>query len=210
MITQTLPTLIEPPFPTAPPGAAVGANPGLMDMERWKIDIKEYVSKKAKARESDSQRIYALVLGQCSPVIRSQMEAHQDWNTADDASYVMQLLKIIQQCMTLCQTRQHAIHSLFDAEALVMKKYTQGKTTSNHDYFEKFKDNVSTADQLGSEIGMQSQRIEAILNNIAIDLLNSTFKHRRADPSTDGWPHGRHAGKSQPKEIQRIRCAGPG
>jgi hypothetical protein len=187
MITQVLPTLVEPPFPVAPLGAQAGAGPNFMDIERWKIDIKEHITK-SKARESNSQRIYGLVLGQCSPAIRSRMEAHQEWIAADAASNVMGLLEIIQQCMTLRQTRQHAIHSLFDAEALVLK-YTQGRTTSNHDYFEKFKDNVSTAERLGSEIGMQSRRVEAILEDIAIDLLNPTDEEvkRARTKAKDGY-----------------------
>jgi hypothetical protein len=187
MITQVLPTLVEPTFPVAPAGAAAGAVPNFMEVERWKIDIRESITK-SKARESNSQRIYGLVLGQCSPAIRSRMEAHQNWTAADAASDVMGLLEIIQQCMTLCQTRQHAIHSLFDAEVLVLK-YTQGRTTCNHDYFEKFKGNVSTADRLGSEIGMQSQRVEAILDDITIDLINPTDDElaRAKSKARDGY-----------------------
>jgi hypothetical protein len=95
-----------------------------MAVERWKIDIKDYIAK-VKARESNSQRIYGLALGQRSPAIRSRMEAHADWIITDAASNVMGLLSIIQQCMTLRQTRKHVIHSLFDAETLVLK-YVQG------------------------------------------------------------------------------------
>jgi hypothetical protein len=101
------------------------------------------------------------------------MEAHADWIITDAASNVMGLLSIIQQCMTLQQTRKHVIHSLFDAKTLVLK-YVQGRTTSNHDYFEKFKDNVLTAERLGSEIRMHSQRVDAILNDIASNPNNST------------------------------------
>jgi hypothetical protein len=168
MINQTLPPLVEPPFPTA----GAHGDPNIMDMERWKINIKEHVIK-VKSREDNSQRIYGLILGQCSPAIRSRMEAHADWIRTDAASDVMGLLGIIQQCMTSRQTRKHAIHSLFDAEALVLK-YTQGKTTSNHEYFEKFKDNVATAERLGSEIGVQTQRVNVIVNNIAVDTDNPT------------------------------------
>jgi hypothetical protein len=96
------------------------------------------------------------------------MEAHTGWTTTDVASDVMGLLSIIQQCMTSRQTRKHSIHSLFDAEALVLK-YTQSRSMSNHEYFEKFKDNVATAERLGGEIGVQTQRVDAILINIAVD-----------------------------------------
>jgi hypothetical protein len=31
---------------------------------------------------------------------------------------------------------------------------------SNHDYYERFKDNITTAERLGSEIGCHSSRIK--------------------------------------------------
>jgi hypothetical protein len=78
------------------------------------------------------------------------MEAHQDWNDHDEDSNVIGLLTIIQVCMTLRQTRKNEVHSLFDAEAAILS-YKQNKN-SNHDYFEKFKDNVSTAERTSDSI----------------------------------------------------------
>ena len=96
------------------------------------------------------------------------MEAHRDWTTTDEASNVIGLLTIVQVCMTLRQTRKHKVHSLFDAEALVLS-YKQSKMPSNHEYYEKFKDNVSTAERLGSDIGLHASRIASIVNHIAVN-----------------------------------------
>ena len=63
------------------------------------------------------------------------MEAHRDWTTTGEASNVIGLLTIVQVGMTLRQTRKHEVHSLFDAEALVLS-YKQSKTLSNHEYYE--------------------------------------------------------------------------
>jgi hypothetical protein len=94
------------------------------------------------------------------------MEAHQDWNDHDEDSNVIGLLTIIQVwCMTLRQTRKNEVHSLFDAEAVILN-YKQNKT-SNHDYFEKFKDDVSTTERLGSDIGQHLARVQSILDDIA-------------------------------------------
>jgi hypothetical protein len=94
------------------------------------------------------------------------MEAHQDWKDHDEDSNVIGQLTIIQVCMTLRQTRKNEVHSLFDAEAAILN-YKQNKT-SNHDYFEnKFKDNVSTAERLGSDIGQHLARVQSILDDIA-------------------------------------------
>jgi hypothetical protein len=111
LINQTLSPLVKPMAPT-------GAAPSLMDVERWKFGIKDYLLK-VKSRKDNAQLIYGLVLGQYSPAIRSQVEAHADWNQIDVASDVMGLLgtpSIIQQCMMSRQTQKNRIHSLFDAK----------------------------------------------------------------------------------------------
>ena len=60
------------------------------------------------------------------------------------------------------------MHSLFDVEALVLS-YKQSNTLSNHEYYKKFKDNVSTAERLGSDIGLHASRIASIVNHIAVN-----------------------------------------
>ena len=70
--------------------------------------------------------------------------------------------------MTLHQTRKNEVHSLFDAEAFVLN-YKQSKQTSNHEYYEKFKDSVATAERLSSDIRLYASRIASILNHIAVN-----------------------------------------
>jgi hypothetical protein len=135
-----------------------------MVIEIWKMSRSTY-DKKIEARNRNEQRIYSLTLGQCSQALHNRMEAHQDWNDHDEDSKVIGLLTIIQVCMTLRQTRKNKVHSLFDAEAAILS-YKQNKT-SNHDYFEKFKDNLSTAERLGSDIGQHLARVQSILDDIA-------------------------------------------
>ena len=159
MINLHLVTLVEPPFP------ADGTD--TMAVEIWKMSRRTY-NKKVEGRERNEQRVYALTLGQCSQALRNRMEAHQDWTATDQASNVIGLLTIVQVCMTLRQTRKHEVHSLFEAETLVLT-YKQNKKTSNHEYYEKFKDNVATAERLGSNIGMQPSRIASILRGVADD-----------------------------------------
>jgi hypothetical protein len=108
------------------------------------------------------------------------MEAHRDWTTTDEASNVIGLLTIVQVCMTLRQTRKHKVHSLFDAEALVLS-YKQSKMPSNHEYYEKFKDNVSTAERLGSDIGLHALHITSIVNHIAVSPDVPTAVERTTD-----------------------------
>jgi hypothetical protein len=159
MIDMNLPGLVEPTPPTDM------AN--IMQLERWKMGMRNH-DKDVQSRNRNKQRIYSLVLGQCSQALCNRMEAHQNWSGTDATSDIIALLTIIQVCMTLRQTRKYKTHSLFDAEARVLA-YKQGKNESNHEYYEKFKDNISTAERLGSELGAHSSRIEAILDVITAD-----------------------------------------
>ena len=124
-----------------------------------------------EARDRNQLQIYALTLGQCSQALRNQMEAHHDWTAIDEAPKVIGMLRTIQICMTLCQTRKHEVHSLFGGEAFMLN-YKQSKQTLNHKYYyEKFKDSVATAERLGSDIGLHhdSRIITSILNHIAVN-----------------------------------------
>ena len=93
---------------------------------------------------------------------------HHEWTAINEASNVIGLLTIVQVCMTLRQNQKHEVHSLFDAEAFVLN-YKQSKQTSNHEYYEKFKDSVATAERLCSDIGLHASRIAYILNHIAVN-----------------------------------------
>ena len=95
------------------------------------------------------------------------MEASDTWGHINDASDIMGLLQLIQNCMIQRQTCQKPIHSLLDAEAQVYG--CKQKTLPNNEYYEKFKDLVTNADRLGSTIGVHPQRVDMILTGIATD-----------------------------------------
>ena len=95
------------------------------------------------------------------------MEANEEWERINDESNVMDLLQLIQSCMTQRQTRQHPIHTLLDAEAQIYS--FKQKNLADNEYYDKFKDLVTIAERLGSNIGAQEERVNAILQQIAAD-----------------------------------------
>jgi hypothetical protein len=135
MIDVNLPALVEPVPPTDL------AN--VMQLERWKMGMRNH-NKNLQSRHRNMQRIYSLILGQCSQALRNRLEAHRNWAATNAISHVIELLTIIQMCMILRQTRKYETRSLLlDAEAMVLA-YKHGKNESNHDYYEKIKDNIAT------------------------------------------------------------------
>ena len=104
------------------------------------------------------------------------MEASKTWNHINEASDVMGLLQLVQNCMIQRQTRQKPIHSLLDAEAQVYG--FKQKNLANNEYYEKFKDLVTNTDRLGSTIRVHPQRVNMLLTGIAVDPTRPTNAER--------------------------------
>ena len=63
-------------------------------MELWKMDLKDYC-KKLEDWECNMAKVYALILGQCSPTIHDHTEASDEWLPTNNASDAIGLLQII-------------------------------------------------------------------------------------------------------------------
>jgi hypothetical protein len=123
--------------------------------------------KHAEAHHQNSSQVYALVIGQCSQALWNRMEASKRWNHINEASDIMELFQLVQNCMIQQQTCQKLIHSLLDTEAQVYS--FRQKDLMNNKYYKKFKDLVTNAEWLGSEIRAHLDRVETILEEIAHD-----------------------------------------
>ena len=133
MVEMRLVPLTEPAPPT---------DDNQIRFELWKMAHRAY-EKQTEAHRCNSYRVYALVLGQCSQALHNRMEASNTWGHINDASDIMGLLQLIQNCMIQCRTCQKPIHSLLDTEVQVYG--CKQKTLRNNEYYEKFKDLVTNA-----------------------------------------------------------------
>jgi hypothetical protein len=93
------------------------------------------------------------------------MEANNQWSMINKASNVIGVLQLIQNCMTQRQMWQKPVHSLMDAEAQVYA--FRHHALADNECYDKFKDLVSNAECLGSNIGVHTARVNAILTDIA-------------------------------------------
>ena len=108
------------------------------------------------------------MLGQCSQAVRNRIEAHADWSTINESSDVIELLRLIQTCMTQRQTRKHPIHNIVDNEKTVLN-FKQGRGMSDNDYYQRFQDAVDVTERAGGAVGVQEDRIIAELEHVALD-----------------------------------------
>jgi hypothetical protein len=134
LVEMSLPELIEPAEPSKE--ASFG------QVEKWKIAIKQHENQVA-SRKKNTERVDALVLGQCSQALSNRLEAADEWSAINSASDVIKLLGLIQKCMMQRETRRYSVHAIVEAKIRACT-YKQGRHTSNHDYYERFKDNVTT------------------------------------------------------------------
>jgi hypothetical protein len=147
MVELKLPSLTPP----SPPDTS---DP--LSVEVWKMELREH-REKTRAREKNSSRVVALVLGQCSQALRNRMEADPTWSSINATSDAIALLQLIQHCMSQHQTRQYEVHTLIDAESDVLN-FKQGQYMANNVYFDRFKDKMQTAVRLGSTLGAHPHR----------------------------------------------------
>ena len=159
MVNLELPTVDAP---EDPPDSA-----GAVRLELWKLARRRYELGLENRRKVNG-RAYALVLGQCSQAVRNRLEAHADWNTINGGSDVIELLRLIQTCMTQRQTRKHPVHNIVDNEKTVLN-FKQGCGMSDNDYYQRFQDAVDVAERAGGAVGVQEDRIIAELEHLALD-----------------------------------------
>ena len=150
MMNLKLPTI---DLPTSPSAKATTA-----EIEIYKIDLQEAKSC-IRSREENSQRIFPLVLGQCSRTIWDRMEAHQNWQQVNEDSDVMGLLTLIRRSMHNKATTKQITHSYAEAEADLIR-FRQTDKMSNSDYLEKFKGLISVYEHCGGEPRVTSTRIK--------------------------------------------------
>jgi len=130
-----------------------------IDIKTWELDLKEH-RKKVESRKTNSDLVYALILGQCSQAMRNRLEAHEAW-----ATDVIGLLEMLQQCMGEKATHQYPIQMQADAEERVYA-FWQMRNMTDHQYFDKFTDLIETACRLGSTIRFNQKRVDDILVRI--------------------------------------------
>ena len=57
-------------------------------------DVKEY-PKDNRALTRSAQKLYSLVLGKCTKILRAKMKGKEDWKKIDNKSNSVELLKMI-------------------------------------------------------------------------------------------------------------------
>ncbi len=153
-----LPTIVIPEYPRPSLMTAV-INPG--EVFLWKQDIT-----KAKTRIAllvkNKKRLYALVLGQCSPELKSKIKGTDLYVQANCNQDVVQLLLIIRGYCWRFNDNQQSIYVLESAKHRILTYY-QGYKVTIMEYVEHFKALVHVVKTYGGTYGNQLGLIKAQL-----------------------------------------------
>ena len=134
-----------------------------LEIERWKLCIHRIDERRA-VRDEVTRQVFAIVKIQCSPTMVDRIEASHDCNTILQQYNLIALLSLIRRALYSGATTRNRIHALRDAYNRY-QNFRQGTRMSNSDYLREFKALVTTVQQLGGELGMESSRVREQLDN---------------------------------------------
>jgi hypothetical protein len=146
----------------------------------WETAMKTYM-KRIDKLESNTRAIYAIVWGQCSPMMQSKLESLDEFTERSTDCDCVWLLQEIQGITHRFEGNRHVFISMDDAwEAYY--GFHQGSLTL-HEYLKEFQSIVQVLEHYGAAIGADGPYIKAIKEKLKATLPSSISEpelHKRA------------------------------
>jgi hypothetical protein len=147
----------------------------------WQTTMKSYM-KRTDMMESNVRGIYAIVWGQCSPMMQSKLESLDDYETKSNECDCVWILKEIQGITHRFEGTRNVFISLDDAWTSYYT-YQQSANQSLHEYLKDYQSLVQVLEHYGAAIGAEGPYIEAVKDQIkekAPSGLTEEEYHKRA------------------------------
>ena len=151
--------IVEPPDPDE--------NGTQIEYEKWKTKYKNWDTLTTK-REEASKAAFAIIIGQCSDVIKDKMKTYTQWDSIQTDMDIIELLRLIRTTMYSGTAHNKSTLTYIDAEQGLVN-YKQTKNVSNSRYLEIFRNRVEVYTLFGGEPGMNTARVRAQLEANGID-----------------------------------------
>ncbi|MFN7263281.1 MAG: reverse transcriptase domain-containing protein, partial [Cyanobacteriota bacterium] len=152
LVNMELEELVEPPEPKDDSSSIA--------MKKWERQCKEY-DRKLEARQENQERVFALIMGQCTPAMIDRVTGEATWSSINNNSDVIGLLKLIQSNSTIKNAQTEESHAVLDA-LTAFTNFRQMRL-SNSDYLQAFKDRVEHLERVFGPIGHDKPRVKAYL-----------------------------------------------
>ena len=156
LMNLAFPSLKKPPDP--------GKDPTFAQQQEYKSDYENW--NKAKQRRSHNmQRVFALILGQCSDTIKNRIRSDQQWLEIDQKCDVISLLILIRDGLYQNAANLDKTHAMIEADER-LNKFRQGEKMSVYEYREKMKSLIDIYAAMGGEPGTTEARIKDYMMSI--------------------------------------------
>jgi hypothetical protein len=129
----------------------------------WETSMKTYMKRK-DLLESSTRAIYAIVWGQCSPMMQSKLESLDDFNLKSTECDCVWLLKEFQGITHRFEGTRNIFISLDNAWGNYYA-YRQGNQTL-HEYLKAFQALVQVLEHYGAALGAETPYQESVQDRI--------------------------------------------
>jgi len=158
-------------MPTFAPPAEPGENPSMTEKRIWEEKIKLHV-KRDMTLEEGVQKLYSVVWGQCTDAMQARLEGIKDHAAVATSMNGIALLKEIKSVAFQFQNQKYQPVSLH----MAMRRFylmSQGNV-NNHDYLEKFNNNVELIEENGGELGTATVLVNSALAPSGLNVMTAS------------------------------------
>ena len=155
----SFPILVKPSDP--------GKDPTFAQQQEFKSEYENW-NKARQRRTHNMQRVFALILGQCSDTIKNRIHSDQEWSTIDQKCDVTKLLTLIQDGLYQNAANLDKAHAMIEADER-LNKFHQGDKMSVYKFREKMKSLIDIYAAMGGEPGTSESQISEFMERIPTD-----------------------------------------
>jgi hypothetical protein len=130
----------------------------------WETSMKSYM-KRLEKLESNMRAIYAIVWGQCSPMMQSKLESLDAYSVESAKCACVWLLKEIQGITHRFEGTRNVFISLDDAWCSYYG-YHQGAHQTLHEYLKEYQSLVQVLEHYGAAIGSEGPYLEQVKDKV--------------------------------------------
>ena len=129
---------------------SISADAPDVEKEIFKVDVLEYVKRRNRLRVNLESEL-TLIMGQCTKLTRMQLEVLLTWESVDDISNVIKLLKMAKSLLHQMTSQMYHPLSLY-LEKISVYGLQQGPHMTNAQLLEKLKARVEVFKDIGGYI----------------------------------------------------------
>mmetsp|Transcript_36995 Transcript_36995/g.52267 ORF Transcript_36995/g.52267 Transcript_36995/m.52267 type:complete len:1117 (-) Transcript_36995:618-3968(-) len=153
-----------------------GPNPTMTERRIWDEKIKLHV-KREMVLEEGIQKLYSVVWGQCTDAMQARLEGIREHGAIAATLDGIGLLKEIKSVAFQFENQKYQPVSVHMA---VRRFYLMSQGNSNnHDYLEKFNNNVELIEVNGGELGTANVLVESELTKLGLNTTTATVEQRK-------------------------------